>query len=69
MKKVVAAKLYEKCVQIYVADGQSGVIEYCREISHPTWGWCEPCDYYSPIVNYCSMTCLVCGHSTHLKVR
>lgn len=59
-------KLYEKCVQIYEADGQSAVIDYCREINHPTWGRCQPCDYdESPLMDDMYKTCLVCGHSTY----
>lgn len=59
-------KLYEKCVQIYEADGQHAVIEYCNKIGHKTWGKCKPCDHdHSPIMGDNFMTCLVCGHSTY----
>jgi len=59
-------KLYKKCVQIYEADGQHAVMEYCNKIGHKTWGKCKPCESdHSPIMDDNFMTCLVCGHSTY----
>tara|TARA_R100000656_G_scaffold5166_1_gene6832 strand:- start:281 stop:457 length:177 start_codon:yes stop_codon:yes gene_type:complete len=51
-----------KAYEIYEKQGQDGVLAAVRQskLKIDKWGFCEPCEYLSPIYQNC---CLVCGES------
>ena len=66
-KKYAAARLINRCADIYEKgdDGQTAVLDYCRNRGHKHWGWCEDCEYISPyVVVPEGVKCLVCSFGT-----
>ena len=66
-KVYAAAPLINGCADIYEKgeDGQTAVLDYCRNRNHKRWGWCEDCEYISPYMMVESeKKCLVCSFGT-----
>ena len=56
--------LVDSCSDLYEGsrEGQTAVTDYCRDIDHPHWGFCEDCECEAPYVHRGEeKKCLICS--------
>lgn len=64
LAKGLNVNLYDRCVAIYDAVGQSGVCDFVLAVHRELdWKYCEACDADNPVDD---SACLVCGESVNI---